>query len=106
MLGFGSVSGFFFALGFLPVADATALSFLAPVFVALASPYLLGEQPVGIWPALAACLLGVLLIVQPSFIFGHSRLSGIGLVTGLLHPIMSAMAKVCISQLVRRSANP
>jgi drug/metabolite transporter (DMT)-like permease len=57
LLGFASVSAFFFAMRSLPVADATAPTFLAPDFVALASPYLLGEQPVSVWPALAACIL-------------------------------------------------
>jgi hypothetical protein len=53
LLGFASASAFFFG----SVADATAPTFLAPDFVALASPYLLGEQPVSVWPALAACIL-------------------------------------------------
>jgi S-adenosylmethionine uptake transporter len=55
---------FFFALGRLPLADAIALSFIAPVLTALLGASLLGERldwRIGV--ALAAGLAGMLLIV-------------------------------------------
>jgi drug/metabolite transporter (DMT)-like permease len=45
MLGFGSVSSIFWTVKLLPLSDATVLSFLAPLFVALTAPLLLGEAP-------------------------------------------------------------
>lgn len=44
-LGFGSVSSIYWAVALLPLGDATLLSFLAPLFVAVSAPMLLGEVP-------------------------------------------------------------
>jgi S-adenosylmethionine uptake transporter len=59
-----TATSFFFALGRLPLADAIALSFIAPVLTALLGAALLGERldwRIGI--ALAAGLAGMMLIV-------------------------------------------
>ncbi|MEW5301599.1 MAG: hypothetical protein WDW36_004450 [Sanguina aurantia] len=45
LLGFGSVSSIYWAVALLPLGDATLLSFLAPLFVAVSAPMLLGEVP-------------------------------------------------------------
>lgn len=56
----------FSALSLMPLADASAITFVGPVLVTLASVRFLGETaPRGTWPALAASLAGVLLIVRP-----------------------------------------
>lgn len=96
-LGFGSITCFFFACQNLPLADATTLTFLAPLLAAILSPSLLKEDPgARVLVVIPCCILGVLLIAQPFFLFGGgpSRLSGIGLVIGLLQPLFSATAKV------------
>lgn len=96
--GFGSVTCYFFACQLLPIADATTLTFLAPLIVAILSPALLKER---MSPAtlvvIPVCLAGVLLITQPAFLFGtHARsLSGLGIALGLMQPFFSAGAKVC-----------
>jgi drug/metabolite transporter (DMT)-like permease len=52
--------GFFGALRYLPLAEASAISNLAPVFIVLLSPWMLGERPRGDSPrprrASSACL--------------------------------------------------
>ena len=62
----GSTILFVFALRYLPVADATAASFVAPLFVTALSIPLLGEK-VGWrrWTATLVGLLGVLIVVRP-----------------------------------------
>jgi drug/metabolite transporter (DMT)-like permease len=54
------------ALGYLPVAEATALNFISPVFITALSIVFLGES-VGWrrWTAAAVGLAGVLIIVRP-----------------------------------------
>jgi drug/metabolite transporter (DMT)-like permease len=57
---------FVLSLGYMQIAEAAAISFVAPVIVALAGGWLLGEHVhARTWAALAAGFLGVLLIIQP-----------------------------------------
>ena len=62
----GSAILFTSGLQFLPLADATAISFIAPIFVLALSVPLLGES-VGWrrWTAAIVGLLGVLIVVRP-----------------------------------------
>ena len=62
----GSAVLFILGLGYLPVAEATAVNFISPIFITALSIPLLGEK-VGIrrWAAAAAGFLGVMLVVQP-----------------------------------------
>jgi drug/metabolite transporter (DMT)-like permease len=96
-IGYASISSYFFASQRLPLADATTLTFLAPLVAACLSPWVLGERPgVAVAVTIPACLSGVLLVTQPPFLFGGggARLSGIGVTFGLLQPVFSASAKV------------
>ena len=99
LLGAASVSTLFFAIHFLPLADATAFTFLAPVFVAMAAPWVLGERSQRVWPGLISCFTGVLLLTQPGFLFGKSRLKPVGIAFGLMQPVASGSAKVCMTLL-------
>ncbi|MFD0465560.1 DMT family transporter [Microvirga aerilata] len=62
----GSSVLFILGLGHLPVAEATAINFISPIFITALSIPLLGEK-VGIrrWAAAAVDFLGVMLVVQP-----------------------------------------
>jgi drug/metabolite transporter (DMT)-like permease len=66
IFAFGSASLFIIGLYFLPVGDATAINFVAPLMIVGLSALWLGE-PVGLkrWIAAAVGFLGVLLIMQP-----------------------------------------
>jgi drug/metabolite transporter (DMT)-like permease len=57
---------FISSLRFLPIAEATATSFAAPIFITALSVLLLGEK-VGLrrWSATSVGLLGVLVVVRP-----------------------------------------
>ncbi|HBD92371.1 MAG TPA: hypothetical protein DEF16_02645 [Gemmobacter sp.] len=59
---------FFYALKFLPIADALAIFFVQPLIVTLLSPLILGEH-VGPrrWVAVAVGFLGTLIIIRPGF---------------------------------------
>lgn len=65
--GWGGVTLMFAAVAHIPMADATAISFLNPVFaMALAIP-LLGERVGRIrWTAAAIALLGALILLRPT----------------------------------------
>lgn len=66
LLLIASTSFFFAALGFVPLADATAVSFTAPIGVAALAGPVLGER-VGLrhWIAIGAGFAGALVIVRP-----------------------------------------
>ncbi|MBT9244785.1 DMT family transporter [Gemmobacter fulvus] len=59
---------FFFALKFLPIADALAIFFVQPLVVTALSPLILGER-VGPrrWAAVAVGFIGTLIIIRPGF---------------------------------------
>lgn len=67
VLGWMGVTLMFAAVAFIPMADATAISFLNPVFCMLFAIPLLGERvgPVR-WSAAAIALLGALILLRPS----------------------------------------
>lgn len=62
----GAAYSFFFALKYLPLAEATSLIFAAPIFITALSVPLLGEH-VGWrrWAAVVTGFVGVLIIVRP-----------------------------------------
>lgn len=67
VFGWGGVTLMFAAVAFIPLSDATAISFLNPVFGMLLAIPLLGER-VGRWRWLAAfmALIGALILLRPS----------------------------------------
>lgn len=64
--GITSLALFFFAVSRIPIADATALVYAAPIFITCLSILVLGET-IGVrrWLAVIAGFIGVLLIAQP-----------------------------------------
>lgn len=94
IVGMTSVTGLFFAMRYLPVADAVVFTFIAPVIILVASPYVLGEGTGNQWLPILLASAGVLLICQPSFLFGKARLSLLGVLFGFIHAAASAAAKV------------
>jgi drug/metabolite transporter (DMT)-like permease len=80
LFGLGGVSCFFWALTALPLADATVLHYTNPVITALLAALVLGESlgRAEIGGALLS-LAGVVLIAQPSFLFGAVGAAGLEL---------------------------
>ncbi len=67
LLGWGGVTLLFTAVAFIPLADATAISFLNPVFAMVFAVVLLREQVGHIrWTAAAIAFLGALILLRPS----------------------------------------
>ena len=72
-VGFGSLLGFFYVFPRMPLVDAYAISFAAPLFMVALSVPLLGE-PVGWrrWTAVAVGFVGVLIMLDPWGIQFHA----------------------------------
>ncbi len=94
---------FFAALATLPLADVTALFFVAPLFITLLSIPVLGEK-VGI-RRLSAVLVGfagVLIMLRPGeALFGAQTMGGPDRLT-LLLPVGAAFAYACMQVLTRK----
>lgn len=141
VLGWASGATLYASVQYLPISDATVLSFLSPVWVALTSPLLIKEipsryvegvvfflvfnnkdhlfstipsQPIHhpstthpphpppsmVWAVLPACIGGVLLVSQPTFLFKHAApLSGIGVLLGCLQAIISGSVRMVVREL-------
>jgi drug/metabolite transporter (DMT)-like permease len=63
---------FFGALRYLPLAEASAITFLAPMLVVILSAPLLGERPTRArWIAVVAGFVGILILVRPGSAIFH-----------------------------------
>ncbi len=87
---------FFVGIAFMPIAEATTITFLQPIFVALLSGWLLRERaPAAVWVAMALSFVGVAVIVRPN-------MASIGVI-GLL-PLATALLMACTVILNRKVA--
>jgi drug/metabolite transporter (DMT)-like permease len=65
--GWGGISLMFAALAFIPISDATAISFLNPVFGMMLAIPLLGERVGRLrWSAAGIAFLGTLILLRPT----------------------------------------
>lgn len=93
--GITSLSLMFFAVSTIPIADATALAYSAPIFITLLSVFLLKET-IGLrrWLAIFVGFIGVLLIAQP----GDAGWS-IGVAAGIISAITGALVAIWLRRL-------
>ncbi|ORX93568.1 hypothetical protein K493DRAFT_315937 [Basidiobolus meristosporus CBS 931.73] len=110
--GFAGAFGlalFYVAVANLPLADATVLFFMGPIFTAILARLVLKES-FGPFDQLASftSLFGVGLIAKPEFIFGENTSHEIdpqqrliGVVAALLGAVMSAIAYVTVRKMGR-----
>lgn len=88
-----SATCFVFAIAYVPLADAIAVSFMAPFIVTILGATILGE-PVGIrrWSAVGAGLVGTLVIIRPGM--------------GVFHPaiflVVGAATAFAVRQIISR----
>jgi len=88
---------FFGALRFLPLAEGTAISFLAPMFAIVLSIPVLGERPTRArWVASIVGFAGILILVRPGSAVFHPA-------TGLL--VLAAISNALYQLLTRRLPN-
>ncbi|CAO3432298.1 DMT family transporter [Azospirillum doebereinerae] len=100
VIGLTSMILLFLSYHLMPLADAVALSFSAPLFLTMLSVPILGER-VGPyrWGAVAVGFVGVLIIVQPgSAMFNTGALVGVGAA------VSYSFAMIAIRQLGRTEA--
>ncbi len=92
-----SLGLFYFAITRIPIADATALAYAAPIFITVLSIFLLGEV-IGArrWLAVIAGFAGVLLIARPG---------GTGWDIGVLAAAASAFTGALVAIWLRRLAS-
>lgn len=89
-----ATSCFFGALRFLPLAEGSAISFLAPMFAIVLSYPILGERPTrGRWIAALAGFAGVVILVRPGSAVFHPA-------TGLL--VLAAISNALYQLLTRK----
>src|SRR5437762_2563418 len=85
---------FFGGLRFLPLAEASAITFLAPVFAIVLSMPVLGERPTRArWMSAIGGFAGILILVRPGSAIFHPA-------TGLL--VMAAISNALYQLLTRR----
>jgi drug/metabolite transporter (DMT)-like permease len=100
-LGFVALTCFFFALTHLPLADATVLHFTNPILTSFLAAFFLRERlrRVELLGGLV-CLVGVVLVARPSFVFGHaSGLDPLADGIALTGATFSALAYVTVRKL-------
>ena len=103
ILGLTAMSLGFTVLGYLPLAEATTLSFVAPLFSVILSALILAE-PVGRhrWSAVALGFTGVLIVMRP----GGAELPPVGLALALLAAMAVAAVTITIRQIGRTERTP
>ncbi|PCI41752.1 MAG: EamA family transporter [Moraxellaceae bacterium] len=70
LVGFLALNCVFYAITHLPLAQATVLQYLHPMFTAALAVFFLSERPTkGTLICIALSFVGLLLVVQPGFIF-------------------------------------
>ena len=104
IVGFIALNCFYFAILRLPLADATVLQFLNPAFTSVIAAIFIAEA-LGIrhMGLVVFSLLGVMLVAQPTFLFGQmsAGLDPLAVGAGVVSALLSAVAWVIIRKLAR-----
>jgi S-adenosylmethionine uptake transporter len=99
-----SLTGYFHALTLLPLLQAVAISYTAPLFLALLAMLLLGEKPTPwIWLALALGLGGVGVSLAPA-LWDSANAANARRIEGLLSAAVASLAFAGVMVLARRQA--
>jgi drug/metabolite transporter (DMT)-like permease len=105
LLGSFAMTCWFTALAFMPVAEATSLSFTAPIFASIFAMIFLGERAgVRRWTAIVLGFVGALVILRPGFeeispaayllLFGSAAVAGSVIMVKVLSRTESSSAIV------------
>ncbi|HEY2776209.1 MAG TPA: DMT family transporter [Candidatus Binatia bacterium] len=101
-LGYLALSCVFHAVATMPLADATVLQYLYPLFTAILATAILGERPnARVVIAGAASLAGILLVARPSFLFGSdaAALNLVDVTIAVCGALLTAFAYVGVKHL-------
>lgn len=101
VVGVAALSLLYFALPRIPLGDATAIFFMAPVWTALAAVPVLGERTARLVVAgMGASLAGVVLIAKPSALFGSFvALDGLAVAAALTASMLSGFVYTVVRKL-------
>jgi len=108
IVGFISLTCFYFALIHLPLAEATVIQYTNPVWTALLAAVFLREAIGRRELALSmASLVGVVIIARPTIVFGTATegLPALPVLAGLVGAVVSGLAYVIVRH-VARTENP
>ncbi|MCY4205316.1 MAG: DMT family transporter [Bacteroidetes bacterium] len=98
--GFGALMCFFWTLISLSLAEATILFYTSPCLAALIATVILRERmSVYIILGFILCMIGVLCVIQPEFIFKAEQLDLLSVGVGLLGALLAALAFVSVRKL-------
>lgn len=101
VIGVCALMSWFQCLSMMPVADATAISFVTVLFVTIGASLVLGEK-VGVrrWSAIAVGFVGTLIIVRPG-----SGVFGPGVFVALASTVFWASSLLCVKVLSRTDSS-
>lgn len=100
VLGFIALSFFYYAVVELPLGDVTTIHYTSPVFTALIAAFFLKERSSRmIWIGALMSLSGVMLVAQPSFIFGGEGLPHLAVMAAIGGAVLSAGAYTYVRKL-------
>lgn len=103
LLGFTALSSFYFALVRLPLAEATVIHYLSPVFTAIFAAFFIGERmtprQIGL---VVVSFVGVVVVARPGGLIGvGAPLDGLGVTAALSGAFFSGGAYVAVRRLGR-----
>jgi len=102
LLGYLALSCVFHSVATMPLADATVIQYLYPLFTAVLATMFLGERPtLRIAAACTASLAGMVLVAKPPFLFGSvaSAPQPLDLVIAVSGAMFTAFAYVGVKRL-------
>ena len=93
-----SSTALFFGVTMMPVADATALSFTAPLFTTILAVLLLSERVSGFqWGGIAAGFIGMLVILRPGLAAFDPPATGVVLFAAIAFALVTITGKMLAS---------
>lgn len=106
LLHLGAVFCFFYAFSVMPLADAYAIAFSAPLFITALSVPMLGER-VGRhrWTAVGIGFVGVLIVLRPWEGLGNDGLDPLGAAAALVGALFFALIAISIRWLGRTDSS-
>ncbi|MDJ0786567.1 MAG: DMT family transporter [Myxococcota bacterium] len=103
LCGFAGLHCVFYAVSRLPLAEATVLQYLHPLFTALLAAVTLREAPGrGVLPGMALSLAGLVLVTRPGFATGGPPLDLFAAGVAVAGALFSACAYVVVRRLAAR----
>jgi drug/metabolite transporter (DMT)-like permease len=101
VIGVAALSLFYFAIPRIPLGDATALFYMAPIWTALSAAFVLRERTAGlVLVGMAVSLVGVVLISEPSFLFGSlDALDGVAVLAVVAASMLSGLVYTIVRKL-------